>query len=273
MSIFHTHCALRLGDNLVSLHFLRKLADKYPEHRFIHAAHAIYLPQLIEVTCDIPNLQLMDLGSVSDGNPHGPERWTMKPRHESRNLWKNDGAFWERHPLVNDYVGFHLAFYDDVARQMGLETPLTHRRDMLFDYPMIRKADVNIEPFDFLIVNSTPLSGQFRGYNEEQFTALILALANKYRVVVTQRINLRNVAYTGDYGLSVTGIGNLSLKCHKILMVATGPCWPTFNIWNAKSIDLRIVLTDGERLDFGDESEHASSIACARQILEAKGLL
>lgn len=269
----YTHNALRLGDNMANLHFLRKMAQRYPEERFIHAAHTIYLPQLVEMVCDLENLQVVSLETASDNERKGAAYWSMKPRYPSLDLWKNAGGIWERSPLSGDYAAFYLNFFDGAAHQMGLESPLKVSEDLLFDYPLIRSADVQIEPFDFLIVNSPPMSGQLRAFDAKAMEGLILELANKHRVVVTERVNIRGVACTSDYGLSVTGIGNLSLKCHKIIGVATGPLWATFNTSNVNSIDLRLILVDGEQINIAPNAEHAASVPAARAILKARGLL
>lgn len=271
MTTHHTHCALRLGDNICHLHFLRKLAQAYPDHRFVHAAHIGYLPQLVEVICDLSNVTLVDLASVSDCE--GPW-WTWKPRNpEYVDAWKNAGGYWETHHLRHCYATFYIVFFERLAGIMGLTSPISTPSDLLFDYPALQKSPGPQTPFDFLVINSQPQSGQCRGYNESELTDLVKALVGKGHSVITTQKCLAGVPSTTDHGLSVTGIGNLSLFCKYIVAVSTGPSWPTFNVYNQDTVKLRVLLLENERVNFGPPVEHVPTAAGAREILKAKGLL
>ena len=75
------------------------------------------------------------------------------------------------------------------------------------------------------------------------------------------------------YGLSVTDIGKISQNCHTILMVSTGPSWPTFNIFNQESVKLRIILLDSERVNLSPNTIHCDSIRGAEFALKKFWLL
>ena len=271
MSIRATHCALRLGDNLAALHFLRKLAIKYPDETFVHYAHPEYLPQLVDVVADLTNVGLGNLPAISQP---GSSKWTLKPHPEihSVDTWKNAEGFWESHPLKWDYGPFMVAFYLELARRMNLESPIKTTRNLLFDFPALKPAKPPCEPFDFLIVNSEPQSGQFRHYNDGQFEELIAMLARKYHVVTTQR-NRLNVTCTETAMLNITQIGHLSQFCKAIIMVATGPSWLTFNPWNAESVKLRVILSDNETVNLAPHTIHTNKVYAVRDILMSGGYL
>jgi hypothetical protein len=74
-------------------------------------------------------------------------------------------------------------------------------------------------------------------------------------------------------GLSVTEIGHLSLHCHTILMVSTGPSWPTFNIWNQDTVMHRIILLEPERVNLAPNTTHCATIDEAAEVLKGIGLL
>jgi hypothetical protein len=260
-----THCALRLGDNFAALHFLRAMAKKYPEETFVHWAHAEYLQQLAPMAIDLPNLQLTAL-------QEGPSKWTAKPILRSIDTWKNADGYWENHPLKWDYGPFMVQFYYWLAAQMGLDCPIKTTRDLLFDYPALKPAKMPCEPFDFLIINSAPQSNQLPAYSADQFEEIIRMLAINYRVMTTQKCGLR-VTCTADYGLDCTQIGHLSQACHSIIMVATGPSWPTFNIWNRESVKNRIILSGFETVNLAPHTIHTNKIHAVRDILIARGFL
>lgn len=277
MIVHRTHCALRLGDNLLALHLLRGLAKAYPGRCFMHYAHLQYLPQLIEVVCDLPNLQLCDLESASNPSPY----WEMAPRPllGSVDLWKNAGGYWEGHPLRLDYAQFALAFGQWVADRLNqramdvapMVSPWRAVQDLLFDYPAL--AAGKAKPFDVLVVNSAPQSGQVSGFNPQEMTALVAELARRYVVVTTAPTGIAGVGCTLHQGLTVTGVGILSRFCRVIVMVSTGPSWPTFNIWNRESVEHRIILLESERVELAPNTVHVSNAADARRMLQLRGVL
>jgi hypothetical protein len=260
MTTIQTHCALRLGDNLAALHFLRGLARKYPEIHFRHAALLCYLQQLVDLTCDLPNLQLADTSF------HNGHSW---------NLWKNADGFWETHPLKNDYAAFMLEFFTVAAKRMGLESPFATPDDLLFDYPALHGANlpIKVEPLDVLFINSPPMSGQW-SYDPVELNGLVQSLAQVRSVITTHPTGIRGIACTATLpGFSVTNIGQLSQHCRNIVMVSTGPSWPTFNVWNRDSVEFRLIFIDHETIGLTKNTEQCRTIAEATRVLKVRGLL
>ena len=140
------------------------------------------------------------------------------------------------------------------------------------------------ERIDFLIVNSRPCSGQFRAYDSTEYlTPLILELAERYSVAVTQPLYIENsgghrpaatsVACTMDYNLSISEIGALSLHADNLIMVSTGPSWPTFNVWNANRVRLRLLMLENEIIDYMPNLVQVASREAARSVLRERGFL
>jgi hypothetical protein len=253
--ITRTHNGYHLGDNLVHLHFMRKVALANPDREFIHAAQWQYIRQLGDLTSDVPNLNLMEYGYLTPS--------------DSINAWRGDKQFWYSHPDRNDFVKFHVeAWFPYLADRMNVENPIKCAKDMLFDYPAIKNDKTYVVPFDILVINSPPGSGQFLAYNEFSFNNVALQLRNKgLKVYVTNLPDEPKVIVT------VSQIGHLSLHCHTILMVSTGPSWPTFNIWNQESVKNRIILLDNECVDLSPNTTHCRTIDEASEVLKGIGLL
>jgi hypothetical protein len=81
------------------------------------------------------------------------------------------------------------------------------------------------------------------------------------------------VPCTADAGLSITGTGNLSLDAAHIIMIATGPAWPTFNIWNRDSVKFRIICSDKETLGLTQNTAQVKSREEIVTLLKSRKLL
>jgi len=275
MQVTRTHNAYHLGDNLVHLHFLRKVALANPDREFIHAARWQYRRELEPVVADVPNLNLTELdhdpfykypfdGSVAfhhvaDQSSNHPKVWHYD---RSVNAWRGADGFWYAHPDRNDFVKFHLeAWFPLLCERIEVENPMRTPADMLFDYPALQMPVPDLVPFDVLVMNAPPGSGQFEAFSATELDNIICELEfNKVKVVAT------GSGFPKPH-FSVTQIGQMSLHCHTILMVSTGPSWPTFNVWNKDSIKLRVILLDAERVNLAPFTVHCSRIEEAREIL------
>ncbi|HEY1720543.1 MAG TPA: hypothetical protein VGG27_04810 [Magnetospirillaceae bacterium] len=257
MATFFTHLEWHIGDNLWHLQFLRGLAKRYPEHHFVHAMQYSYLPQMIEVVCDISNITLIAL-------EHRPA--------ESINVWLSHDGYHGKHPNRFDIVAVLIDFFRDLSGMMGLESPIHTSSDLLFDYPAIQR--IRNSDFDFLVVNSLPRSGQFRGYDTAGFDDLIGRLIARGYSVVTTSPSTHNVPCTHTSGYSISAVGGVSLNCKCIVGVPNGPMWPTFNVWNRDTLRLRVLLLDnGDKVLLSPNTIHVDSIAQSIQILTEGELL
>ncbi len=261
--ITRTHNAYHIGDNLVHLHFLRKVALANPDRQFVHAAQWQCLKQLADIVSDVPNLTLTDFNYLTPS--------------DSIDAWRGANQFWYSHPDRLDFVKFHVeAWFPLLADRMNVENPIKCAEDMLFDYPAL-VAGTNLldhPPFDILLINSAPCSGQFASFSEWQLGILAGDLAEKgSSVISTAPTPCTKVQCTQDTRLSITDIGHLSLHCHTIVMVSTGPSWTCFNIWNQNSVKLRIILLDSERIHLSPNTMHCARIEEAAEVLKKAGLL
>lgn len=266
-----THCALRLGDNLAALHFLRSLALANPRDTFTHYAHLSYLAQLSEVVCDVQNLNVKSIESVCDAPQNAEDFWSMKPRLPSVDLWKNAGGLWQTHPLRLNYAAFFLWHCDHLARQMGLVNELRHLDQIPFDFPALTAW--KYEPFDFLVVNSHPQSGQLPAYNEGEMHRLVGALVARGHRVITTAHTPHPCGCTRDHGMTIAQIGALSRFCKYIVAVSTGSSWTTFNTFNAESVSLRVVLIEKEEVKISPRTVNVNNVSGARHELQIAGLL
>lgn len=258
-----TFNALHLGDNLVHLHFMRALAKAYPDITFTHGANDEHLGQLAPLAWDLDNLTVQSIAHTPQG---------------AINAWRGVEGHWYGHPQRNEFAAYHLDWFRVLAERMGLHSPFHTASDLLFDYPALKRpaspgpSGYRLD-WDFLIINSLPGSGQFTGYSSAEFTTLIARLSENHEVVTTAPSGVEGVPFTTMFSMDVTRIGHLSQHCRCIIAVATGPIWPTFNVWNQQSVALRVILLDHERLELAPNTVHANRVSLVPEILQQRGLL
>ena len=261
MKTMDFHNDWHVGDQLAQLHFLRKMCAAYPDLSFRQFMPDCYLWQMAEVVEDIDRITL---------HPN-----SQRP-HDSVDSWINYNDFCGRHENYNNtYVDFYLEFYEHLAKRVGLESPVKTVADMLYDYPAILKPTTLSRMLNVLVINSAPLSDQYREYNPENFVTLIRNLvANGHRVAYTQKCQVTKAAVcTADAGLTVTGVGNLSLDCDYIVCVGTGPMWPTINVWNQSRVKGRFHLSTYSSLQYGPTYHDIMTFATLREKLKKAGVL
>lgn len=134
---------------------------------------------------------------------------------------------------------------------MEITNPMASREDFLFDYPELKKPMG--AQFDYLIINSPPMSGQLPDFDPKFFQNLVRNLANEGKKVVTTHPT-GMAECTLDHHLTVTGIGALSKNCEHIIAIDTGPLWPTFNVYNDQTVKSRTIY--GKTFDAFDLTDN-----------------
>jgi tetratricopeptide (TPR) repeat protein len=232
--VVRTFMHWHLGDNLLHLHFLRKLSERYPQLEFVHALQPSLMAQCQEMLTDRPQIRLVPLEPGVDQGLDG---------------WKGAEGFFFQHPNRFQFGALYIDLFARLAHRMGLESPLHIPDDLLFDYPAICR-DKRLGTYDVLLVNSQPLSEQFKSYRESDFVDLAeLFRARGLSVITTRKID--GYPCTLDDHLSVTDIANLSLRARYFIAVCTGAMWPSMNIFNQSIHQFRVILNDHETIDFG----------------------
>ena len=260
--VFATYNAYHLGDNLLTLHYLRGLAKAYPVFHFTHAAPATYLGQLAPLAADLPNLSL----SALHDSPPPPT---------AHNAWLGADGWFYGQPDRHDFVAIYLRHFRRLSQALGLPSPFTKARDLLFDYPALQMPAADGGVARILVVNSPPQSGQFQSFSHDGFDRVIALLdAAGHNVITTSPSLIADIPCTQAQRMDVTAIGRLAQRCTAIIGVPTGPMWPTFNIWNADTIKTRILLLDTERVEILPEhTMHANHLSLVPELLQTAGLL
>jgi len=217
--MIHTYNEYHLGDNLVHLHYLRKVCEQNPDLEFTHHCNPALHFQLE------PLVEFMPITLDGLSIPPG-----------AINCWIGRDNFFYNHPLRENWVTFHICWFDYLSDLLEVANPIACKEDFWFDYPGLKVLPpMN---YDYLVINSPPASGQLPDYSPDFFNNMVRNLCNEGKKVIT-------TAHTGmaectlDHGITVTGIGALSKGAKHIIGVATGPMWTTFNVYNAQTVKSR----------------------------------
>lgn len=217
----------------------------------------IYHDQLRELVAGT-DITIKDLGHIPVDSM---DSWIASGLFESQGI---------RYENQTDIMGFVQKYFNAMGREGGLGDPFERREDMMCAWPSMQKCTsrnpdhVKWNNFTgILFINADPKSGQCPGYSSSEMDALIQnteAAGN-------------SVCSIGGSDLTLAQIGQLSTFAKLIVGCATGPWWPTMNVWN-KNVQ-RICMLNPMRLDYGPGVPivHAKNAAQAQDIMKQIGFL
>ena len=226
-----------LGDGLFHTHYCNKLIEKN-DCRIIFYCKKEYHNELESWINDPDKIILDDINNKTS---------------DSVNCWLNSLGHYNNRLNYNLlYDKIYLDFYNDLSKLIKLENPIKTTEEFLFNEKQIIKTKNILGNFDFLIVNSQGLSGQ---WNDSNFDPLFKKLLNKkYKLITTAKNNFR-IPSTLDYHFSLLEISNLSLSCKNIIGVDTAPLVSTLNIWNINNNKNFIIFQNiGHKYSFKSEN-------------------
>jgi hypothetical protein len=222
--VYHLHNSYHLGDNVFNC-ILFYLIKEYIEHNNItifYYAKKEYHVQLKEFICS----ENVCLSCLDLKPPNSIELWIDDKLFDNRNeIQKNPSCFNE----------FYKIFFNEVLNK--LKIPINIPRFYYEDPELLNRYN-NIHDkyknFDILILNSQPLSGQFK-YNKSQWDNYIIHLNTQFNILTTTKVN-NDILCTMDDNLTVKDIAYLSTQAKVIIAVNSGVIVGLFNIYTLKNV-------------------------------------
>lgn len=249
MNSIKTFNEFHLGDNLIHLNYLYRLSRLYPDLTIEHYLNINYIHELRNLIPNSSNISLFDIES--------------KPSC-SVNSWIGFDGYYYNSPLQGNWVDFHLDFFKNFSVILGVKNPIINDVDLLFDFPILENFNFS-KKYDFLIVNSKPLSSQISDFDEDFLNNLIKELIFKgYTVAATHPNGI--VESTIEKGYGLLQVGQISNNCQAIIGVPNGPMWLTFNKFNQNQVMLRLAWLSRQQLYLGSNchtcvsGEHISAV-------------
>jgi hypothetical protein len=225
--MIRTHNCYHLGDNIVHLNFLRRLAKANPQLEFEHICHGQYIAPLQSLITDLPQIKLTELMS--------------EPPH-SINAWRGVNSYWYSHPLKHDFAAFHVEHFELIALRMGLPSPIKTRDDLWMDAPILNPENLMHAGADVLLIDTEPQSNQWQGYSLAGYAALRAKLEARGLSVVS-------ASETRQWGWGIAQIGAFAGKVKLVIGTANGPFWCAASIYAKQTVERWVMFTGlGEEL-------------------------
>lgn len=239
----------QIGDCLWACQFLHRIGGEH--HFFVKPEYVEQLQPLMTGTHHV-------IMPLSEWDKTGIDVWIANARYEAY------GAVYQGQV---DIMQFVYDYFSAMAKDNKWEVPFRRRQDMLWDSPIIGPPRVRKKIIDCLIINSDPCSGQCPRYTRSE-------MAEKVAVPLIQRFGSGTIftnshADNAPIGYTLAEIAHLSTMAQRIIAVANGPHWATWNKWSMDAE--RIIILDPQRLDFGPMEapvHHAGSAAEVRELCE-----
>ena len=223
MSIINVCSPWHLGDNIINFIFFYKIKNYIEENNITinYFCHSKYHKNLLDFKCS-ENIKINDYNEIGYLLWQGTYLYLKNDSNKMLCTMFNDFLIKSNIPISVDSFE-----YKDV--------------DLFTRFENLNEIYKNI---DILIINSTPLSGQYF-YNKNEWDKFIIELNKKYKVAVSEYINDDILSLDS---LSVKNIAALALKVKGIIAINTGPSIPLYNTDILDNVDFIYI--------FGKENDY-----------------
>ena len=239
-----------LGDCIQTIHFLTNASEKNDViFNFIcNPAHHNQLQELL-----VNHKEKIKLINFINPAETCIETWVAG--------YGNYGKINEESIKINGYLDQATSFlmhWINVSDIMNIKCPFTTKIDLIFNQSVLQEECKHNKQYDYLFINSQPLSLLYENFNEESMAFLQKLKANNKTVITTKKI--QDYPCTLDYGLTVVEIGKLAKNVKNIVSVNTGPLHLTMNKWSLPNINTFTMWSPSETFGYNDKFKTVKSL-------------
>ncbi len=239
--------AFHLGDNVFSMIYFSRI-KKYIEDKKINIEYYCkpeYHNQLKEF---IPSSNIILKEYRENMDTSGMHNIWIGHREYKCNYYTRDKC--DDKSVSNGFNDFLKAFYNDFSEKINfpnkkLENFAYTDDDLLTRYESLPDAYKNV---DILIVNSDPLSGQFKT-DDSAWVKKIEEFAKKWKVVITKKTTDK-VKCTTDDKLTIKDIAAISTHTKIIIAVNTRIVPGFFNSYTLENIKRAYIFDSNEHYSY-----------------------
>ncbi len=204
MRIIDVENGHHLGDQIINFIFFYKIKNYIEENNITIHYYCLkqYHQNLLDFKCS-ENIKIFDY---------------QKKGHV---LWQ--GGNTPHQPYIEDKLcGMFNIFLQKHNIPISVNSFEYQDQDLLNRHKLLDDKYKNI---DILVINSHPLSSQYR-YDKNNWDTFIVKLSNKYIVATTEKVNDSIISL---HDFSVKNIASIALNVKKIIAINTGPSIPLYN--------------------------------------------
>ena len=230
--ILNIHNEHHLGDNIFNMILFYNIKE-YIEQNNIIINYFFQLEYFNQVSEFIPskNIFLRDINK--------------KPQN-SLQLWICNKYFGFIHEPKNYNIGFNNFYkiFFNIALSK-LKIPIILNKFTYYDEDLINRYENLNEKYkniDILILNSQPLSGQYK-YNKNEWDNYLILLNTKYKIVTTTKVN-SDILCTMDDNLTIKNIAALSTKVKIVIAINSGVVPGLLNYYTLTNIKRFYIFDD-----------------------------
>lgn len=216
---FHIFNKYHLGDQVFNILFFNKISG-YLKKRGLKVEYymeRVYIKQVREFVKDEEVILLHGL----DKKPE----WALEAWINNREIVKN----FELQTKIG-FDSYYIYFFQRLCEKMGLDYVVMDLKCNDLDFEkrwnrmILQKPE--IQELDILIINSEPLSGQYR-VDRVSWNLFISYLHHKYKIITTLKV--QGISCTMDENWTIKDIASISTKVKYIISINTGPFVGCYN--------------------------------------------
>ena len=196
------HNSFHLGDCLFQLYYLRAL-DQYCTFYVMPS----YIPEL-----EIHNNGKIELKPLNEKTDQSIDTWIgnyLFKQLEGSSIFDS---------IHNRYDKIYMEWFDEISMDLHIDNPFSFP----IKHPELKKTPIK---YDWLIINSNPLSGQWQKYDDKKMDQFIRELPG-------YKITTRPIDGIECTNTNILEIGKISIQSKRIIAVNTGPIVTCLNEHN-----------------------------------------
>lgn len=239
-----------LGDCIQTLHFLTNATEKNDVF-FNFICNPTHHKQLQELL--INHSDKVKLSNYISPGEECIETWVAG--------YGNYGKINEESIRINGYLDQATCFlihWNNVSNIMKIKCPFTIKSDLIFNQQVLSEPCKHETQYDYLFINSQPLSLLYENFNEESVSFLQKLKVKNKTVITTKKIE--DYPCTLDYGLSVVEIGKLAKNVKNVVSVNSGPLHLAMNKWSINTINTFTVWSPSETFGYNERFKTVKSL-------------
>lgn len=227
-----------LGDNLFQINFCNRLLQKksgitkivnYMLPQYINECNNWIIPEYKDIMFNLPIDDSEDCKNAYDS-------WIDKLDHRFYTKWVWSGI------KVKPFDVFYSLFYNKMSNDLNLGVHF-EPNDVLFTHPYIEKNSSKYDNYDYLIINSRSMSGQYQ-FSGFEFDAFITKLKKKNKSFILTNYSATHLdaPVTLKENMTTLDIASLSVNCKNVIGIHTSPFLVTVNEISFPKVQQYIML-------------------------------